>query len=68
MNSFVKQNIMGAGSSYTENGALSYATIGTALLDQFAKAGTARARKYETVWDEQAKLWAENPELALSPL
>ena len=26
----------------TENGALSYATIGSALLDQFGKAGTAR--------------------------
>jgi hypothetical protein len=65
MNGFIKENIMGAGTSYTENGALSYATIGSELLDQFGKAGTARARNYSIVWDEQARLWAENPELAL---
>ena len=49
----------------TENGALSYATIGSALLDQFAKAGTARGREMNQVWSEQAKLWADDPETAL---
>lgn len=49
----------------TENGALSYATIGSALLDQFAKAGTARGREMSQVWSEQAKLWADDPETAL---
>ena len=65
MNAFVKETTMGAGSSYTENGALSYATAGSALIDQFGKAGTARGREMSDVWNEQATLWAENPELAL---
>ena len=56
---------MGAGSSFTENGAVSYATTGKALIDQFGKAGTARARDIKTVWNEQAQLWSENPEMAL---
>ena len=49
----------------TENGALSYATIGSALLDQFGKAGTARGRDINTVWAEQSKLWADDPRTAL---
>lgn len=49
----------------TENGALSYATIGSALLDQFGKAGTARGRDISQVWAEQSKLWADDPETAL---
>ena len=65
MNDFIKQNTMGAGTEFTENGALSYATAGSALIDQFSKAGTARGRDINTVWNEQATLWAENPENAL---
>ena len=49
----------------TENGALSYATIGSALLDQFGKAGTARGRDIGIVWAEQSKLWADDPDSAL---
>lgn len=49
----------------TENGALSYATIGSALLDQFGKAGTARGRDIHDVWAEQSKLWADDPNTAL---
>ena len=49
----------------TENGALSYATMGSALLDQFGKAGTARGRDLQTVWAEQSKLWADDPRTAL---
>lgn len=65
MNAFIKQNEMGAGTALTENGALSYATAGTTLIDQFAHAGTARGRDIATVWAEQGHLWAENPEMAL---
>lgn len=67
MNAFTKANIMGAGANgaRTENGAISYATIGNALLDQFAKAGTARGRDIKTVWAEQGQLWAEDPNAAL---
>lgn len=67
MNAFVKANTLGAGANgaHTENGAISYATIGTALLDQFGKSGSYRGRDLNTVWAEQSLLWAENPEAAL---
>lgn len=65
MNGFIKQNTMGAGTSYTENGAVSYASTGSELIDQFSKAGTARGRNINDVWVEQARLWGENPVNAL---
>lgn len=65
MNEFIKQNTMGAGTSYTENGAVSYASTGSELIDQFSKAGTARGRDINDVWVEQARLWGENPVNAL---
>lgn len=67
MNNFVKTNMLdaGANNAMTENGAISYATIGTELLDQFGKAGAFRGRDINDVWCDQAKLWGENPELAL---
>ena len=65
MNGFIKVNTSGAGTAYTENGAVSYKSTGLALTDQFAKAGTARGRDYSEVWNEQAQLWNENKELAL---
>ena len=67
MNSFIKVNTIGAGANgaRTENGAVSYASAGSALLDQFAHAGTARGRDFNTVWTEQATLWGENPVNAL---
>jgi hypothetical protein len=66
-NGFIKANTIGAGANgaRTENGALSYATIGTALLDQFGKAGSFRGRDIMDVWADQQRLWAEDPENAL---
>jgi len=66
-NSFIKANILGPGANgaVTENGAISYATAGTALLDQFFKAGAYRGRDISTVWSEQNRLWAEDPIAAL---
>ena len=49
----------------TENGALTYATAGKALIDQFSHAGTAIGRPIETVFAEQNELWKENPEMAI---
>ena len=63
-NAFITTNERGA-NALTENGALSYATSGKALLDQFAHAGTARGRSLDEVWVEQSTLWAENPTMAL---
>ena len=65
MNSFIKNAMAETNVAFTENGALSYQTMGTALLDQFGKAGTARGRDINVVWGEQEALWAENPEMAL---
>ena len=67
MNSFIKANTLGAGANgaQTENGAISYNTFGTALLDQFGKAASYRGRDINTVWNEQQILWAENPTYAL---
>lgn len=66
-NAFIKANTLGPGANgaRTENGAISYATAGTALLDQFFKAGAYRGRDISTVWGEQNRLWAEDPESAL---
>ena len=66
-NAFIKANTLGPGANgaRTENGAISYSTIGNALLDQFGKAGTYRGRNIADVWSEQERLWAENPEMAL---
>lgn len=67
MNGFVKANTFDAGvnGTRTENGAISYANFGTELMNQFGKAGAYRGRDIQAVWDEQARLWGENPELAL---
>ena len=66
-NTFIKANTIGPGANgaRTENGAISYSTIGTALLDQFGKAGAYRGRDINNVWAEQERLWAEDPESAL---
>lgn len=66
-NSFIKANTLDAGANdaRTENGAVSYATTGKALLDQFAQAAAYRGRDLERVWTDQSALWDENPESAL---
>ena len=65
MNEFVKVNTSGAGTALTENGAVSYASTGSELIDQFSKAGTARGRDINEVWNEQARLWGQDPLNAL---
>ena len=65
MNQFVSRVMASKGSAYTENGAISYASTGKEILDQFGKAGTARGRDMSTVWVDQQKLWEENPLYAL---
>ena len=49
----------------TENGAVSYKTTGSALVDQFGKAANYRGRDINAVFKEQEALWIENPEQAL---
>lgn len=62
MNDFLK-NAMNV--SMTENGALSYATTGSAFVDQFGKAGSYRGRDIKDVFNEQEALWNENKEFAI---
>ena len=63
MNDFLKA---ATNVAYTENGALSYATTNSVCVDQFGKAGSCRGRDIETVFTEQAALWAANKEFAVS--
>ena len=62
MNDFLKA---ATNVAYTENGALSYATTNNVCIDQFGKAGSCRGRDIETVFTEQAALWAANKEFAV---
>lgn len=64
-NAFVKEITMGANSARTENGAASYASIGSELLNQFAKAGTYRGRDINNVFADQSALWVEDSNSAL---
>lgn len=66
-NAFIEVNTIGAGANnaHTENGAISYTTFGTALMDQFGKAASYRGRDINTVWAEQSILWSETPDFAL---
>lgn len=49
----------------TENGATQLISTGSALVDQFGKAGNYRGRAIDDVFAEQAKIWGENSEMAL---
>ena len=49
----------------TENGAVTNLTSGSAIVDQFGKAGNFRGRAIADVFEDQAKIWEENPEAAL---
>ena len=51
--------------TFTENGARSYATTGSEIVDQFAKCGTAMHRDYLDVWADQSRLWADDEVAAL---
>ena len=49
----------------TENGAKTLLTTSSAIVDQFGKAGNFRGRDIHEVFEDQAKIWAEDAELAL---
>ena len=51
--------------SFTENGAISYATTNSVCVDQFVKAGSYRGRNIEDVFKEQKQLWEVNKEFAV---
>ena len=53
------------GSARTENGAISNASTGSALLDYFSKAGTYRKRTLEEVFADMSAIWNEHPADAL---
>ena len=65
MNQFISGIMSKKGSAYTENGAVSYASTGKELVDQFGKAASYRGRDFSVVADDQARLWRENPDAAL---
>lgn len=49
----------------TENGALSYTSMGSELLDQFGHSGTYMGRQIETVFNDQELLFEQNELMAL---
>jgi hypothetical protein len=49
----------------TENGAVTNVTTGSAIVDQFGKAGNFRGRPIAEVFADQAKIWGEDAESAL---
>jgi hypothetical protein len=49
----------------TENGAVTNVSTGSALVDQFGKAGNFRGRPVAEVFADQAQIWGENAEAAL---
>lgn len=51
--------------TYTENGAVSHSTTGSALLNYFSKAGTFRDRELKAVFADMGQIWAESPQIAL---
>ena len=48
----------------TENGAVTNVSTGSAIVDQFGKAGNFRGRPIEEVFADQAQIWGENAEAA----
>lgn len=65
MNKFTDIVFDKAASTLTENGAKTYVTTKSAIVDQFGKAGNFRGRAIAEVFADQAQIWAENPEAAL---
>lgn len=51
--------------TFTENGAVSYKSTGSVMVDQFGKAANYRGRDINAVFKEQEMLWNENNEQAL---
>lgn len=49
----------------TENGAISHASTGSALLDYFSKCSTYRNRSLYEVSADMKRVWKESPEMAL---
>lgn len=58
-NQFLKA--VNVGGATTQNGAASYATTGSAIVDQFGKAGSYRDRNITEVFADQSAAYAENP-------
>lgn len=52
-------------STLTENGAKTLVSTGSAIVDQFGKAGNFRGRTLAEVFADQATIWGENAEAAL---
>ena len=65
MNKFVEMEFDKEPFTLTENGAKTYLTTGSLIVDQFGKAGNYRGRNIGDVFDDQSAIWDENAEMAL---
>lgn len=66
MNAFL--NAVSKHNTYTENGAVSHSTTGTALLDYFSNAGSYRDRNLGEVYADISRIWDESPKITLQLL
>ena len=64
-NKFIDTAFDKAAFTSTENGAKTYVSTKSAIVDQFGKAGNFRGRPIGEVFDDQALIWKENAEAAL---
>ena len=64
-NEFINTVFDKAAVTCTENGAKTYITTNSNLVDQFGKAGNYRDRNIYDVFNDQEKLWKEDAESAL---
>ena len=65
MNKFTDIAFNKAAFTETENGAKTYVSTSSALVDQFGKACNFRGRRIEEVFEDQARIWDESAEAAL---
>ena len=65
MNKFTDIVFDKAAFTLSENGAKTYVTTNSAIVDQFGKAGNFRGRPIAEVFADQAKIWGEDAESAL---
>ena len=64
-NSFIDVAFTEQPFTLTENGAKTYTTTSSSLVDQFGKACNFRDREIEEVFEDQKRIWNENAEAAL---
>ena len=67
-NAFIQNALEKSAEGLSGNGALKYTTTGDDFIDQFGNLGSFRdtnARTFNVISRDMAKLWGQNPEMAV---